>query len=75
MKIIVTISLLFVFLFSSACKRTYTCKCTDPGHTLESFKIKDTKKKAQSKCVEYGKKYEDKNIPFNETGCSLVIPQ
>ena len=67
MKSLTIILLTCVTLIS--CKKAYTCRCFSPGGTLESFPIKDTKKKAESKCNDYGKKYQD--VPMSESGCTI----
>lgn len=53
-----------------ACKKEYTCQCTNPGGTKDVFTVKDSKKDAESKCTKY---YEDNyaHIPLNETICSI----
>jgi hypothetical protein len=67
MKLFTIILLTSITLIS--CKKTYTCRCFNPGGVLESFPINDTKKKAESKCNDYGKKYQD--VPWSESGCSI----
>jgi len=64
--------ILFAVIMScmvTACKKTYTCSCTNPGGVFKTYEIKDTKKKAEQKCSDYSKEYQ--TIPFSETGCSL----
>lgn len=63
------ISALLVILALSNCKKNYTCECFGPGGVLKTYDIKDTKKKAKKKCLEYSAEYQD--VPWSETGCLL----
>ncbi|MEO6903195.1 MAG: hypothetical protein ABI315_08580 [Bacteroidia bacterium] len=53
-----------------ACKKEYTCQCTNPGGTKDVFTVKDSKSNAKSKCDKY---YQDNfaNVPLNETICNI----
>lgn len=52
----------------TACKKNYTCECFNPGGVVATYKIHDTKNKAEKKCKEYAEPY---NYPFSESGCQL----
>lgn len=42
---------LFIFgLFFSACKKTYTCECSDNNGVYATYKFKNTKKRAKEEC-------------------------
>lgn len=67
-----TIAITLITLLSisfSNCKKTYTCECVNPGGVFQTYSIKDTKKKATSKCADYSKQYQD--VAWSETGCHL----
>ena len=70
MKASFMLYILFFALVFTACKKDYTCYCSNPGGTSKAFSVKDTKNKAEDKC----KKYYDDNfgsIPWNETACEI----
>ena len=70
MKNIILITLTVTLLFSTSCKKNYTCSCTNPGGTIPVFSLNDSKKNATAKCKDYyNSNYS--NIPFNETSCSI----
>ncbi|AEA44567.1 hypothetical protein [Fluviicola taffensis] len=52
------------------CKKIRTCECTNPGGTIEAFKIKSNKEAAEKECQNY---YDHNygNIPMNETSCKI----
>ncbi len=64
---VIVIGLTSVMLIS--CKKEYVCECFNPGGVFKTYTIKDTKKKANAKCNDYSKEYQ--NVPFSETGCVI----
>jgi len=49
MKIPILPFLIFGILFV-ACKKTYTCECSDNNGVYATYKFKNTKKKAKEEC-------------------------
>ncbi len=68
MKSKILLTILVVCLLTS-CKKDYTCSCSNPGGVFQTYKIKDTKKKAIQKCSDYSKEYQ--TMEWSETGCFL----
>jgi hypothetical protein len=68
MKTKILLTILTVCSLTS-CKKDYTCSCSDPGGVFQTYKIKDTRKKAIQKCSDYSKEYQ--TIEWSETACSL----
>lgn len=61
-KILLTI---LITIFLAACKKDYTCMCSDPLIDQSGFIIHDTKSNATKKC------HGTKN-PFNDSKCDLI---
>jgi hypothetical protein len=68
MKAKITLIILTAIVLT-ACKKTYTCTCSNPGGVFKIYEIKDTRKKATEECNDYSKEYQ--TIPWSESGCSL----
>jgi len=70
MKSILIPAVLLTALNFIACKKSYTCSCTNPGGTEKVFTTHSSKTKANEKCKQY---YEDHwgDIPWSETYCSI----
>jgi hypothetical protein len=52
MKKIILISILASY-FLTGCQKDYTCECGNPGGVTATYKIHDTKKRAETKCSSY----------------------
>ena len=64
-----------LFLASSAllmlaCRKNYSCACTDPAGTTDVFTIKDSRKNAEIQCKNYYTQHYD-SIPLSERSCKL----
>lgn len=66
-KLIGSLLLLSTFLIS--CKKEYACVCSNVGGPVETFTIKNTKKKAQDECQEYYKEHYD--YYWSESFCEI----
>jgi len=52
-----------------ACKKNYTCECTNPGGVYATYKLNGSKEKAKKTCDKYNT--EANSIPWSESFCSL----
>ena len=70
MKTIKLISYIFTLIYFTACKKEYTCVCTNPSGKTVAFTKKATKKNATNECIDY---YNNNyaSIAFNETTCEI----
>ena len=59
-----------LILFSTSCKKEYSCVCSHPGGDEVVFTVKDNEGDAKKKCDDY---YNENfaNVPLNETTCAI----
>lgn len=77
-SIFVLVAVFFGLFFLSSCTKEYTCECKMtysgnpglPNETVRDYKIRDTKKEAESKCAGNSATYEKDGITTVED-CKL----
>jgi hypothetical protein len=52
-----------------ACKKNYTCECTNPGGVYATYKLNKSKENAEKICNKYNA--EANSIPWSESVCNL----
>ena len=59
----------FIFILS-ACKKEYSCVCTNPSGDTVVFTEKNTRDDAKKKCEDYYNEHFA-SVPWNETSCAI----